>query len=137
MAAAGIRSGRAARATVAGLIASSLLIASLVIVAMSPFMGRASDDAGRGVSTRAAPECAAPKDERMPRDEHEDHSPCCIFCSAARDPASDAAEQPAITPPIARSRLWVAVAVSIDRIAATEHPLGWASSWSSQAPPRI
>jgi hypothetical protein len=136
MAAAGIRRGRAARATVAGLIAGSLLIASLAIVALFPCMGRDSESAGRGVSTRAASECAATKDERNPGDENEDHSPCCILCSAARDAATDPAEQPAITP-IARSRLSVAVAVFIDRIVVTERPLGWASSWSSQAPPRI
>ncbi|MBG0811558.1 hypothetical protein IY145_19585 [Methylosinus sp. H3A] len=63
-----------------------------------------------------------------------DHAPCCILCVAGRDAPPIAApedEEPAFALPI----------VSLAPLAfgwaapAEREPIGWASSWSSRAPP--
>ncbi|HEY8066263.1 MAG TPA: hypothetical protein VIF40_16290 [Methylosinus sp.] len=83
-----------------------------------------------GVSASAY--CEPHRDGAPPAER--DHSPCCILCVAGRDApplAAPEGQEPAFAFPV-----FSTVPLARGRAAPAERePVGWASSWSSRAPP--
>jgi hypothetical protein len=98
-------------------------------VAASLVRGHGAPLAG-GVSASAY--CEPHRDGAPPAER--DHAPCCILCVSGRDLPSlvePPSEEPILAPPV------VAFAfVAYPSTAPPQRgPVGWASSWSSRAPP--
>ncbi|HEY8066875.1 MAG TPA: hypothetical protein VIF40_19445 [Methylosinus sp.] len=95
-----------------------------------------ADSVGRGASiSTVAAYCGAPSPDNAPTDRH--HALCCILCSAgARDTAPDVI---ALLPDIApyASLEPGALVVPLVEGDGAKRPPGWASSWSSRAPPGV
>lgn len=113
-------------------IVSALVLLLLVLLTVSP--GPASRHAsGAGLAVAAAGYCAPHGHDEAPPPAGADHAPCCPFCAAGRDgpplPPEDMGAAAVVTraPPL---RL---AAVRDD--GRRDGPIGWASSWSSRAPP--
>lgn len=127
-----------ARAIIASVMIACLFVLKVLALASSSALARDSaDSVGRGASTSTvAAYCGAPSPDNAPTDRRH-HALCCILCSAgARDTAPDVI---ALLPDIApyASPEPGALVVPLVEGAGAKRPPGWASSWSSRAPPGV
>ncbi|WP_400767860.1 hypothetical protein [Methylosinus sporium] len=106
---------------------------ALCLFALQAFVAaslvRAHDASAAGVSASAY--CEPHRDGAPPAER--EHAPCCILCVSGRDLPSLAeppSEEPILAPPVAFAFVAYASTAPPRRV-----PVGWASSWSSRAPP--
>jgi hypothetical protein len=113
------------------LAALGLLV--LVLQTLAPPAARHATALQAGASAVSGV-CAPHDDDRAPPPAHGDHTPCCLSCVAGRDgPPMLPAELPAGEAKPASSAFRLAYGAED---APDGRPIGWASSWSSRAPPR-
>ncbi len=116
------------------------LIACLVFLQSFSLLGPAASAWPQGagahaVAQRAASHCLDAQTPGIPARQHHDHSDCCVFCSGGNRDAS--ADVVAILVSFViffapRTDGSVRVVIRHDLV---PRPIGWASSWSSRAPP--
>ncbi|MBY6241997.1 hypothetical protein [Methylosinus sp. Sm6] len=114
------------------LAALGLALLVLQMLAANPAGRHATGLAAGGATVSEL--CEPHADDRAPPPAREDHAPCCLLCAAGRDGPpllpvglEEDEAQPAAPP---SSRL----AYRGDD-GSNGRPIGWASSWSSRAPP--
>jgi hypothetical protein len=109
-------------------------VAALLLILQSFVAGLAPAHAARLAAAGLAPICAVdePSDPKSPSRDHA-RSHCCLpgeSCDGSAPPVAFEGDGPQD-----RSRLLALVSFSRLREAPRRQPAGWASSWSSRAPP--
>ncbi|ATQ67085.1 MULTISPECIES: hypothetical protein [Methylosinus] len=113
------------------LAAIGLLLLGLQLLAAAPTTRHAGFAADGAALSKL---CEPHADERTPAPARDDHAPCCLYCAAGRDgpplllpDLGDPKTHPAPTP-------FFRFAYD-GETGLRGRPIGWASSWSSRAPP--
>ena len=124
------------RDLLAGVVACVIVLQGFASVASLALAGSARDTAKEiTAATTVVGYCHAlhGHSQKNPLQGRGDHSQCCVLCSAnGRDVVFDAALPGVVAAP--EPAISIAGFVKIDF---DDHPLGWTSSWSSRAPPRL
>ncbi len=129
------RQAFSARSLVAGVVALLIVLQGLAAIGSSFARSVYGGGEASFVASLLGPNCAvdAHSGDKSPAQER-GHSQCCVLCGV-RD--FDGAALPGVAQ-ISEAIAPLQAPVSIERHFAdspTESPIGWASSWSSQAPP--
>lgn len=124
------------RPLAAGFVAFVLLLQTLATMAVShAHPGPAGVEAGFASSTGDGPCAAGGSAGESGRHDRDGRPPCCVFCLASvlgGLPISDAAGEGVAAIPLSKAPVsFGALSFDIPR----KPPTGWATSWSSQAPP--
>lgn len=126
------------RAIIAGVFACLFVLHALALAVYPAFAAKAGNSAGLSfiVSTNDG-RCDALGSDKVPAQGRHDPSECCLFCKTSGRDASFAN----IVASIGIVTYWPPeTIVSLVRFiadASSKPPIGWASSWSSRAPPRV
>lgn len=133
-----LRSSGSARAIVAGVMLCLCFLQALAL----PHSWRPEQRSfGAGVASLVAEtradSCVTHDSDGAPRGKHRDHAPCCIFCVANGRDASLLFVLAFLgeTDYLAPERTVSILGPLLDDLGA--RPIGWASSWSSRAPPSL
>jgi hypothetical protein len=132
------RSRYSIRAVIAGVVACLFILQGLAFAASHNCTEKAQGGADASIANSLADEhCGVHRDDGTPAQGRHDYSQCCIFCAASGRDAPIAFINASFSVASHSARL---ASVSVVRFFADNpegHPQGWASSWSSRAPPHI
>jgi hypothetical protein len=131
-------SAGSARRIIAGVLLCLCFLQALGLSVSSNLQHGSFNVSARGfVAATGGLSCVAHADDDAPNQEHRDHAQCCVFCATSGRDAllllvfAFLTETAFLTPEKSPS----VVGFLLNDM--DEHPLGWASSWSSRAPPSI
>lgn len=127
---------RASRIVLAAAIGLAIVLQIFAVSNHAHFAGRDLDSAAAFAVAGEAPCLATEQDaDRVPGPGHVEHPPCCLYC--AERPLHESWFGVVTTPDAAIQSPADPIALASRRIFndSNRPPLGWASSWSSRAPP--
>jgi hypothetical protein len=128
------RPALSARSFLFGILALSIAVLSLAAVPSSVASLARNGEAGFTVFVRDAPCVADAHSGDAPPAHSGDHAQCCVICGA-RDFDGAAVASSMQTGEAVMPRRLFFVPAARPHAARVRPPTGWASSWSSQAPP--